>query len=86
MNTFRPGQIVEVTSVDMYGFLGRELHPLPIDVGVLARVEVVEHGRESYGDEEGDELDYTVLTCTVVHPGPPRVLELMDFEVSPYPI
>jgi len=47
---------------------------------------VVDHGRESYGDEEGDELDYTVLTCTVVYPGPPRALELMDFEVSPYPV
>ena len=78
MDTFRPGQIVEVTSVDMYGFMGRELHPDITDIGVLARVMVVEV------EDELDEVPIVCYTCEVVDPGPPRVLELMDFEVSPY--
>ena len=74
-----PGQIVEVDTVDLYGFQGREHHPEKSDKGKLAIVMVVEYGSDFDRKLRDTDEDYVLMTCKVV--GEARVLELMSHEV-----
>jgi hypothetical protein len=74
-----PGQIVEVDTIDPYGFQGRDHHPEKSDKGKLCRVMVVEYGSDFEPHLRGSEDDYVMLTCEVINEA--RVLELVSHEV-----
>lgn len=75
---YSKGDIVQVTSVDMYGFCGRDYHPRPKDVGVTAEVVKAETYVEP--SEDGPYV-ITILKCLTFEKEP-RFLELVDFEVD----
>jgi hypothetical protein len=72
-------RLVQITSVDMNGFCGRDLHP--DDRKDIGRVMVVDKV-EFCDDEEGnDEFDAVCFTChDIEHPD--YKLELMDHEID----
>jgi hypothetical protein len=78
MDTISQGDTVWMTSLDEYGFCGREYHPERADLGLTAEVISV-HTHEDI-NEDGD-CSYTVLKC-LTHGNEPKFLELMDFEVT----
>lgn len=62
-----------ITYVDKWGFLGRELHPIQSDVGmVCVPVELIEF-------DSSDEFGYVVFRVQMKDG---RFLELVDFEMK----
>jgi hypothetical protein len=77
-HSYKAGDLVRLTYVDHFGFLGRDFHPRDADLGLVGEV----IGIKVYRDEEDPEdLGVACLTCALV--GGSRVLELIDYEVEP---
>jgi hypothetical protein len=79
---FNKGEIVLITDVDMYGFLGREYHPHESDVGLTAEVVKAERVTDEFlANAEADTLiTYEVIKVLTFEPNP-RFLDMIDFEI-----
>jgi hypothetical protein len=75
-----------IKSVDMNGFLGRENHPSPSDVGLrVVPLKMAAYYYDADGQEEpviGDDTEQSVLWFWTCATEDGRVLDLIDFELE----
>ncbi len=79
MNKFKKGDVVLITTVDPYGFLGREAHPEQEHIGLTA--EVVSSQEVDCGDGD-DERELFEFVRVITYGDNPVNLEMVDFEIA----
>jgi hypothetical protein len=77
MMIFKVGDLVRLTSVDLYGFNGRDFHPGKSDVGFIGVVVQADVEEPHTDEDEG-----IILCYRVCRPSDGKVLDLMSHEVE----